>query len=112
MPTDLEPGIGAIILTLFPPIILDKSSAKFVILLTLTPSAGSTSNKVITGPGEILTTFPCTLNVSKECSSWLAFSVKISLEVFDYSIAHSKSESPPPNKETVLSLKMVLFFTA
>ena len=61
---DFDPGIGAMIRTLLPPIILDKSSDKVVNLLTLTPSAGSISNSVMIGPGEMRTTLPKTPKVS------------------------------------------------
>ena len=65
IPTDDLPGIGAITLTLLASITLAKSSDNCTNLLTLTPSAGSTSNKVITGPGLTLTTLPTTPKVSK-----------------------------------------------
>ena len=85
MPTDLEPGIGAIILTLLPPIILDKSSDKLVNLLTLTPSAGSISYNVTTGPGDILTTVPETPKELKESTKYLAFSRNESSSWFEIS---------------------------
>ena len=47
-------------LTLLASITLAKSSDNWTNLFTLTPSAGSTSNKVITGPGWTLTTLPST----------------------------------------------------
>ena len=65
IPTDDLPGIGAITLTRLASITLAKSSDNCTNLLTLTPSAGSTSNKVITGPGLTLTTLPTTPKVSK-----------------------------------------------
>ena len=67
MPTDDFPGIGAITLTLLASITRAKSSERATNLLTLTPSAGSTSKSVITGPGLTLTTFPITPNVSRDC---------------------------------------------
>ena len=91
MPTDLEPGIGAIILTRFPPIIRDKSSDKFVNLLTLTPSAGSISNKVITGPGEILTTLPETPNELRAYETCSAFCFNSSSLCTLISIGSSKN---------------------
>ena len=60
MPTEDLPGIGAMTLTLLASITLAKSSDNWTNLFTLTPSAGSTSNKVITGPGWTLTTLPST----------------------------------------------------
>ena len=67
IPTEDFPGIGAITLTRLASITLAKSSDKATNLLTLTPSAGSTSNKVMTGPGLTFTTLPITPNVSSDC---------------------------------------------
>ena len=50
MPTERDPGIGAIILMRCACITRAKSSDRVVNLLTLTPSAGSISKSVITGP--------------------------------------------------------------
>ena len=65
IPTDFEPGIGAIIRTLWAFITRARSSDRFVNLLTRTPSAGSISKSVITGPGDIRTTLPVTPKVSR-----------------------------------------------
>ena len=51
IPTDDFPGIGAMTRTLLASITRARSSAKATNLLTRTPSAGSTSNRVIMGPG-------------------------------------------------------------
>ena len=59
--------MGAITRTLLASITLAKSSDNATNLLTRTPSAGSTSKSVITGPGLTLTTFPTTPNVSNDC---------------------------------------------
>ena len=73
IPTNLVPGIGAITLTLLAFITLERSSERFVNLFTLTPSSGSISNKVITGPWLILLTLPLTPKVSSAYISSSAF---------------------------------------
>ena len=72
-------------------ITLAKSSDKVVNLFTLTPSAGSISNKVITGPGEILVTLPCTPNVSNACTSCVALFLSSSSDkIFEISTGSFK----------------------
>ena len=57
MPTACFPGIGASILMLSAAKFSAISSAKFAILLTLTPSAGFISYLVIAGPTDTFSTF-------------------------------------------------------
>ena len=67
IPTEDLPGIGAITRTLLASITRARSSDNCTNLFTRTPSAGSTSNSVMTGPGCTLTTFPSTPNVARDC---------------------------------------------
>ena len=57
IPTVCFPGIGASILIVSASKLKAISSAKFAILLTLTPSAGANSYLVIAGPTETFSTF-------------------------------------------------------
>ena len=67
IPTEDLPGMGAITRTRLASMTLARSSESWTNLFTRTPSAGSTSNNVITGPGLTLTTFPSTPNVNNDC---------------------------------------------
>ncbi len=64
IPIAAFPGIGATILMLIARRARARSSVKLTILLIFTPGAGSYSKVVITGPGNIATTFPLTLKSS------------------------------------------------
>ena len=57
IPTACFPGIGASILIVSAAKFRAMSSAKFAILLTLTPSAGFNSYLVIAGPTDTFSTF-------------------------------------------------------
>ena len=81
IPTDDLPGIGAITLTRLASMTLARSSDNCTNLFTLTPSAGSTSNKVITGPGLTLTTFPTPPKVSRLCVKKFARSTNSSFDI-------------------------------
>ena len=78
IPTACFPGIGASILIVSAAKLSAISSAKFAILLTLTPSAGFSSYLVIAGPTETFSTLAWTPKLCKVlCNfaavSWRAF---------------------------------------
>ena len=58
-----------------------KSSERFVNLLTLTPSAGSISYNVITGPFFISTISPCTPKENKASINSSPLALKTSSEI-------------------------------
>ena len=75
IPTACFPGIGASILIVSAAKFNAMSSAKFAILLTLTPSAGFNSYLVIAGPTDTFSTFACTPKLYKVFCSFVAMSV-------------------------------------
>ena len=78
IPITAFPGIGATILILRAFSARDRSSERLTILLIFTPGAGSYSNVVITGPGEMAVTIPLTLKSSSVFSSSLAWDSRYS----------------------------------
>ncbi len=69
IPIAAFPGIGATILMLIERRARARSSVSPTILLIFIPGAGSYSKVVITGPGKIVATFPCTPKSSSFFSS-------------------------------------------
>ena len=82
IPTACFPGIGASILILSAAKFSAISSAKFAILLTLTPSAGFNSYLVIAGPTETFSTFAETPKLYNVFCNLLAVSVTAFLPPF------------------------------
>ena len=76
IPTALFPGIGASILIVSAAKFNAISSAKFAILLTLTPSAGLSSYLVIAGPTETFSTLADTPKLYKVFCNLVAVSVR------------------------------------
>ena len=74
MPTACFPGIGASILIVSAAKLRAISSAKFAILLTLTPSAGFNSYLVIAGPTDTFSTLADTPKLYKVFWSLVAVS--------------------------------------
>ena len=64
IPITAFPGIGATILILVARSAKARSSVRLTILLIFMPGAGSYSKVVMTGPGDMATTFPLTLKSS------------------------------------------------
>ena len=77
IPTACLPGIGASILIVSAAKFNAMSSAKFAILLTLTPSAGFNSYLVIAGPTDTFSTFADTPKLYSVFCSFVAVSVSI-----------------------------------
>jgi len=75
IPTACFPGIGASILIVSAAKLSAISSAKFAILLTLTPSAGFSSYLVIAGPTETFSTFADTPKLYNVFCNLVAVSV-------------------------------------
>ena len=84
IPIAALPGIGASILTPGAANFSARSSAKFTILLTFTPGAGSNSYLVTAGPLQALIIFAFTLKLSNVSSKIFAFSAIsfVTLELF------------------------------
>ena len=75
IPTACFPGIGASILIVSAAKFNAMSSAKFAILLTLTPSAGFSSYLVIAGPTDTFSTFADTPKLYNVFCNFVAVSV-------------------------------------
>ena len=75
IPTACFPGIGASILIVSAAKFKAISSAKFAILLTLTPSAGFSSYLVIAGPTDTFSTFADTPKLYNVFCNFVAVSV-------------------------------------
>ena len=87
IPTACFPGIGASILIVSAAKFNAISSARFAILLTLTPSAGLSSYLVIAGPTETFSTFAWTPKLYKVLWSLEAVSCKAFVPPFNAFLA-------------------------
>ena len=93
IPTACFPGIGASILIVSAAKFKAISSARFAILLTLTPSAGFSSYLVIAGPTETFSTLADTPKLYNVFCNFVAVSVKAFAPPFNFFLSGLLSNS-------------------